>query len=148
MISYITPPRIVPFLFCAIISNFKPAVNCIEGLLKTPKNQIEIWYKNRKVQKLKCNDLKEELALFPLYKITIQEMKPYLEKGFYVEQKEIGLIGSFEIMTDNFNIDDLDFQLLQLNDHLLLKGLVYNNQVLKSKKKDTLITFQNSFEII
>lgn len=131
----------------AILSAEDLAVNCIEGLLNTSKNQIEIWYRNRKVQKLKCNDLKEELVLFPLYNTTIQKMKPCLEKGLYVEQKEIGLVGSFEIKTDNFNIDDLEFQLLRSNKPLLLKGLVYNNQVLKSKKKDTLITFQNSFEI-
>lgn len=132
----------------AILSAEDLAVNCVEGLLNTTKNQIEIWFKNKKVQKLKINDLRQELLFFPLYNTTIQKTKPCLEKGTYIEQKEIGLIGSFEVKTDNFNIDDLEFQLLQSNDHLLLKELVYNKQVLKSKRKDTLITFQNSFDII
>jgi hypothetical protein len=79
--------------------------NCLEGLINSPKNQIEIWYKNKKVQKLKINDLREELLLFPLYKTIIQKTNLQLEKGFYIEQKEIGLIGSFEIYTDNFIIE-------------------------------------------
>ena len=121
--------------------------NTIEGLINSPKNQIEIWYKNKKVQKLKINDLKEELLLFPLYNTTIQKTNLQLEKGIYIEQKEIGLIGSFEIYTDNFSIDDLEFQLLQTNEQTILEKLVYKNQVLVCKKKDSLLTFQNCFEI-
>ena len=121
--------------------------NCLEGLINSPKNQIEIWYKNKKVQKLKINDLREELLLFPLYKTIIQKTNLQLEKGIYIEQKEIGLIGSFEIYTDNFSIDDLEFQLLQTNEQTILEKLVYKNQVLVCKKKDSLLTFQNCFEI-
>ena len=121
--------------------------NCLEGLINSPKNQIEIWYKNKKVQKLKINDLKEELLLFPLYNTTTQKTNLNLENGIYIEQKEIGLIGTFEIYTDNFNIDDLEFQLLQTNEQTILEKLVYKNQVLGCKKKDSLITFQNCFEI-
>ncbi|MBC5833814.1 hypothetical protein G6N05_02850 [Flavobacterium sp. F372] len=121
--------------------------NCFEGLINSPKNQIEIWYKNKKVQKLKINDLKEELLLFPLYKTIIQKTNLQLEKGIYIEQKEIGLIGSFEIYTDNFSIDDLEFQLLQTNEQTILEKLIYKNQVLVCKKKDSLLTFQNCFEI-
>lgn len=120
--------------------------NCTEGLLNSPKNQIEIWYNNKKVQKLKINNLLEEL-LFPLYNTTLQKTNPSLEKGIYIEQKEIGLIGSFEIIVDNLKIDDLEFQLLQTNELTILEKLVYKNQVLVCKKKDTLITFQNGFEI-
>ncbi len=122
--------------------------NSIEGLINSPKNQIEIWYKNKKVQKLKINDLNEELLLFPLYNTTIKKTNLNLEKGIYIEQKEIGLIGSFEINTDNFNIDNLEFQLIQANEQTILENLVYKNQVLVCKKKDSLITFQNCFEIV
>jgi hypothetical protein len=122
--------------------------NNTEGLINSSKNQIEIWFKNKKVQKLKINHLREELLLFPLYNTTIQKTSPLFEKGIYVEQKEIGLIGSFEIYIGVFNIDDLEFQLLQTTEWTLLERLVYQNQVLTNKKKDTLITFQNCFEII
>lgn len=121
--------------------------NSVEGLINSPKNQIEIWYKNKKVQKLKINDLMEELLLFPLYNTTIQKTNLNLDNGIYIEQKEIGLIGSFEIYTDNFIIDDLEFQLLQTNEQTILEKLVYKKQVLVCKRKDSLITFQNCFEI-
>ena len=121
--------------------------NSLEGLINSPKNQIEIWYKNKKVQKLRINDLKEELLLFPLYNTKIHKTNLHLENGFYIEQKEIGLIGSFEIYTDNFSIDDLEFQLLQANEQTILEKLVYKNQVLVCKRKDSLLTFQNCFEI-
>ena len=121
--------------------------NTIEGLINSPKNQIEIWYKNKKVQKLKINDLKEELLLFSLYNTKTQKTNLNLENGIYIEQKEIGLIGSFEIYTDNFIIDDLEFQLVQTNEQTILEKLVYKNKVLVCKKKDSLITFQNCFEI-
>lgn len=122
--------------------------NYTEGLINSPKNQIEIWCKNKKVQKLKIDDLNEELLLFPLYNTTVQKANHSVANGVYIEQKKIGLIGSFEIITDNFNIDDLEFQLLQTDKLTILERLIYKNQVLISKKKDTLITFQNCFEIV
>jgi hypothetical protein len=119
----------------------------IERLINSTKNQIEIWYKNKKVQKLKINDLKEELLLFPLYNTTIHNKNSSLEDGIYIEQKEIGLVGSFEINTDDFNINNLEFQLVQTKEDIFLINLMYKNQALVCKKKDTLITFQNCFEI-
>lgn len=122
--------------------------NYTEGLLNSPKNQIEIWYRNKKVQKLKINDLNEDLLLFPLYNATIQKANPSLEKGIYILQKEIGLIGGFEITTDDFNIDDLEFKVLQTSEFTILEKLVYKDQILISKRKDSLITFQNCFEVV
>ena len=119
----------------------------IEGLINSPKNQIEIWYRNKKVQKLKINDLISELLLFPLYNTSLQQMDATLKKGFYIEQKEMGFVGSFEINVENFRIDDLVFHLLQTREFILLETLVYKNQVVPLKKKDTLITFQNCFEV-
>lgn len=122
--------------------------NSIEGLLNTPKNQIEIWFKNKKVQKLKINDLREELLLFPLYNTSITKITANNESGLHIEQKGIGLVSSYEIQVDDFNIDDLEFQLLERNEITLLQDLKYQNQTLINKKSDTLITFQNGFEII
>lgn len=119
----------------------------IEGLMNTPKNNIEIWFRNKKVQKLKIDDLNSELSLFPLYNTVLNQSNSNIEKGIYLEQKEIGKIGSFTIATDNFILDDLDFQLLQTNHSIILEAMVYKNQTLISKKKDTLITFQNCFEV-
>lgn len=119
----------------------------IGGLINNQKNQIEIWYKNRKVQKLKINDLQEELLLFPLYNTSVSRINPDYETGIYIEQKEIGLIGSYEIRMNDFNINNLEFHLLEVDGMIILKNLKYQNQNLKSVKSDTLITFQNGFEV-
>jgi hypothetical protein len=78
-------------------------------LLNTPKNQIEIWYQNKKTQKLKINDLLEELLLFPLYSTKVLKDKMALENGIYIEQKEIGWIGQFEMLIEDFNINKFIF---------------------------------------
>lgn len=47
----------------------------VEWLLNTPVNQIEIWFRNKKIKKLKIDNLSEKL-LFPLYQIREHD---YLE---------------------------------------------------------------------
>ena len=116
----------------------------MEGLLNTPKNHIEIWFKNKKIQKLKFDDLIEKQLLFPLYRTSLDRTVQQ-KSGIYIEQKAIGLVDSLEINIDDFKIDDLEFQLLEINELLILENLKYKNQLLKSKKKETLITFQNGY---
>lgn len=118
-----------------------------EGLLNTPKNQIEIWYKNKKVQKLKFDDLTVNQLLFPLYKTSLESTFRQ-ESGIYIEQKAIGLVNCLEINCNDFNIDDLEFQLLVINENLVLEKLRYRNQLLTSKKNETLVTFQNGYSYI
>ena len=117
-----------------------------EGLLNTPKNHIEIWFKNKKIQKLKFDDLIEHQLLFPLYR-TYLDGTFQQKSGIYIEQKAIGLVDSLEIKSYDFNIDDLEFQLLEINDFLILESVKYNKQLLISRKKDTLITFQSGYTL-
>lgn len=141
-----------PFFYHYLKSKTIQSVEDLQGksterLINSTKNQIEIWYKNKKVQKLKINDLNQDLLLFPLYNTTVDNDNASLENGIYIEQREIGLMGSFEINTDDFNIDNLEFQLVKTNENMFLANMLYKNQGLICKKKDTLITFQNCFEI-
>lgn len=70
------------------IQSFEDCKGCSSKvLLNTPQNLIEIWLQNKKVQKLKINDLNQELLLFPLYTTEINEDKFTLKKGIYIEQK-------------------------------------------------------------
>lgn len=119
----------------------------IEGLINSPKNQIEIWYKNKKLKKIIINDLLDEFLLFPLYNSTLEKFNAKIEAGIYVEQKEIGLIGTFETTTENFNIENLDFRILEMNELTILNEIFYNSNPLKNVKKDTVITFQNCNQI-
>jgi hypothetical protein len=118
------------------------------GLLNTPKNQIEIWYDGTKIRKLHIADIDQDLLLFPIYNKTKTEIKEEYSTGIYVEQHAIGFLGSYELNIESFNLEDLQFNLLQFNDKLLLQQPTYSNQKLRFRKKETLLTYQNGLEVI
>lgn len=133
----------------------KPQINSLEdincehweGLINNPKNQIEIWFHNRKIQKCKIDTLIEELLLFPLFQTSKLPSIDISESGLYIEQKEVGLVNSFEMMLEKFNIDQLLFEISNFQGTIHLSGLKYNGNSIPEKRKDTLITYQNSFKI-
>jgi hypothetical protein len=117
------------------------------GLFDSPKNQIEIWYDGKKIRKLHIADIDEDLLLFPIYnKNKIEIIKDY-SPGIYVEQQAIGFVGSYELNVESFDLQNLQFNLLQFNDKLLLQQPTYSNQKLLFKKKESLLTYQNSFVV-
>jgi hypothetical protein len=118
------------------------------GLLDSPKNQIEIWYDGRKIRKLLIADIDQDLLLFPIYNKNKIEIRKEYCPGIYVEQQAIGFVGSYELNIESFNLEDLQFNLLKFNDKLLLQQPTYSTQKLLFKKKETLLTYQNSFEIV
>lgn len=121
--------------------------NKISGLLDTPKNQIEILLDGKKIRKLHIKNLNQEQLLFPLYNIHKTEITEEYSPGIYVEQKAIGFIASYEIKLESFIIDDLQLRLLEFNDKLLLQKPTYQNKNLIFRKKETLLIYQNSFEV-
>lgn len=118
-----------------------------EGLINNPKNQIEIWYQNKKIQKCKINDLIEELLLFPLYQTSKISSLDVRKSGTYIEQKEVGLVNSFELMLEEFDINQLLFEISDFQDNTHLSGMKYSSLSIPIKRKDTLITFQNGFKV-
>jgi hypothetical protein len=119
----------------------------ISGLLNTPKNQIEILLDGKKILKLQIQDLNQQQLLFPLYNLNKTEIIEEYRPGIYVEQKAIGFIASYEIKVDSFSIDELQFNLLQFNDKLLLQKPSYQNKKVLIRKKESLVIYQNGFEI-
>ncbi len=119
----------------------------ISGLLNTPKNQIEILLDGKKIRKFHIKDLNQEQLLFPLYTVHKSEITELYSPGIYVEQKAIGFIASYEIQLDSFTIDDLQLKLLDFNDKLLLQKPTYQNKNMIFRKKETLLIYQNSFEV-
>jgi hypothetical protein len=117
------------------------------GLLDSPKNQIEIWYNAKKIKKLYIADIDQNLLLFPIYNKNKIEINKEYSPGIYAEQQAIGFVGSYELNIESFNLEDLQFHLLQFNDKLLLQHTTYSNQKLKFRKKETLLIYQNGFEI-
>ncbi len=120
----------------------------VSGLWNSPKNQIEILLDGKKIDKLQIKDLNQQQLLFPLYNVNKTEVTEEYNPGIYIEQKAIGFIASYEIKLDHFTIDDLQFKLTQFNDKLLLQKPSYQNKKVIFRKKETLLIYQNSFEII
>lgn len=118
------------------------------GLLDTPKNQIEIVLDGKKISKLHIKDFNQEQLLFPLYNIHKTEIAENYKHGIYVEQKAIGFIASYEIKVSDFSIDELQFHLVQFNDKLLLQKPSYQNKKVVYRRKETLLVYQNSFEVL
>ncbi|MBC7493568.1 MAG: hypothetical protein H7221_01075 [Flavobacterium sp.] len=119
----------------------------VSGLLNTPKNQIEIWLDGKKIRKIKLDELNQEQYLFPLYKTKTRIVNNSYDQGVFIEQKEIGFIGNYEFKIERFNLENLQFNLLELKNQLLLQNVNYYNSNAIFKKKETLITYQNSYEL-
>ncbi len=119
----------------------------VSGLMNTNKNQIEIWLEGKKILKIKLDDLNQNQYLFHLYNIKKSVHNYQNNSGIYIEQKEIGFIGSYEFKIEKFDLENLQFGFIVLNDQLLLQSIDYNNSKAIFRKKETLITYQNSFVI-
>lgn len=118
------------------------------GLLNTSKNQIEIMLDGKKIKKLKIKELINQLLLFPLYDVKTIEKSENIKPGIYIEQQAIGYIGSYELKIENFSIENICFHLVKYREKLLFQYPTYQNKTFVFRKKSTLITYQNSFEIL
>jgi len=117
----------------------------VSGLMNTNKNQIEIWLEGKKILKIKLDELNQDQYLFPLYNIKKSVHNNQNNSGIYIEQKEIGFIGSYEFKIEKFEMADLQFDLIEMNNQLLLQSVNYSNIKSVFKRKETLITYQNSY---
>lgn len=119
------------------------------GLLNTYKNQIEIWFAGKKLQKFQLNDLNLQFIAFPLYHSTQNELDlKSLPSGIYVAEKEIGLINSFEVLAENFDIEKLVFNITQVCSAISFDscvGVIYHDQPLLTHKTDTVVIEQRYF---
>ncbi len=120
----------------------------VGGLVNNTNHQIEIWFNGKKTEKIYIHDLEPSQYLFPLYQVKKAIITDINTLGIYIEQKEMGYIGSYERLVDNFSIDDLTFSLLEMNNHLLLDNITHKNAKMVFKRRETLITYQNSYEIV
>jgi hypothetical protein len=141
-----------PFFYFHLKLNSIPGLDklhgeMIIGLMNTSKNQIEIWLDGKKIRKLKFEEIIQDQYLFPLYSSRKSIIDNTTIPGIYIEQKEIGFIGSYEFKIENFILEDLLFNLIELNNQLLLQNVTYPNCKTIFKKKETVINYQNSYRI-
>lgn len=139
-----------PFFYYSLKN---PQINSLEdlncnywdGLINNSKSQIEIWFQNKKIQKCKIDLLIDELLLFPLFQTSKTASINVSEPGLYIEQKEVGLVNSFELMLEKFDINQLLFEISNFENTIHLSGLKYKDITISKKRKDTIITYQNGF---
>lgn len=124
-----------------------PAIQ-LNGMLINPKNSLEIWFGRHKVHKCQATDLTNTQLLFSIYKIN-QKIIEIKNKGLYLLKKENGLLESMEIEVEPNKIflDDFQFQTLTIDKQQLLHKVSFKGVRLKTKKKDTVITYQSGFEV-
>ena len=120
------------------------------GLINNEKSQVEVWLGRRRVMKIGLENLFNQQTLFPLYKTQFNRINNNLNSGMYLEEKEIGNIGIYEIIIDKFKIDYLEFHLSEILftgvSYQLLNEISYKNQNLQLIKSDTLLRYQRCFE--
>lgn len=119
------------------------------GLINNHKAQIEIWSGRKRLNTFKLEELIRHTTLFPLYKVEVIQMDvTTIKKGVFYEEKEIGMVGIYEIPIDNFHIDLLQFYILTIENSKveLLDSINYENKKLIQIKSDTLVTYQCCFE--
>lgn len=124
-----------------------PAEKC-SGILNTPKSQIEFWFDRKKVYKVQPHELFNDNVLFPLFTIEKAYSSFTASKGIYILQKEIGTLGTYELIvnSETLNIDDFVFETDSYGNDTFVKNITYQNQNLVLVKKDTVITYQSGFE--
>lgn len=119
------------------------------GLINNEKSQIELWLGRRKLLKLSLENLFHQQTLFPLYQTQFNRVNANLKSGLYLEEKEIGNIGIYEIKIEKFEIEDLVFNLSEISftgiRYQLLNEISYKKQNLKLIKSDSLLRYQRCF---
>jgi hypothetical protein len=148
----ITEALLDPFFYYHLQSNTVQSLEKLPGakitsLLNTPQNQIEILLDGKRLKKLNIENLINQASLFPLYNIHTKNISQINETGIYIEQKAIGFVGSYEIEIDHFHIEDITFNLIKHCKELLFHYPSHKTKSFQFKKKSTLLTYQNCFEI-
>lgn len=124
----------------------------VSGMLNTTKSHIEIWFNRKKVLKIQAHELFNEIVLFPLFNLEKNHtfIANDFEKGIYVIQKTIGLIVSqqLEIEEHYLNIKDFKFNTTEFKKEKILTDINYKKQYFEFIKSDSVITYQDSFEVL
>lgn len=112
------------------------------GLDVNTFHQIEVFVDGHKKQKFTYFDLNPENVLFPLYSsVLLNKVKPL--SNIVVRTKEKGRV-SFSFQ-DDFPIvleELMSFELIQLDNNLLINNVIAKNMPLSISKSDTVIIEQ------
>ena len=105
-------------------------------------HQLEIFIDGQKKQKFNYSDLNSERILFPLYDIRKKSLNTSnnLINGYHLFAKEKGLTNYIFFDEEVDLKNKLSFNVLSLNNVLLITNINFNNLALDYNKRDTIIT--------
>lgn len=109
------------------------------GTYTTKHHQIEVWFENKRMYKIKIQDLHPSQILFPIFK-TIENTHKIPEfSGLHIEFIETGKISKTMMIENNFLPELLTFELFTHQEHLFFGDVFYGDKKLKNRKSDTLL---------
>ncbi|MBI1838051.1 MAG: hypothetical protein HYR91_12375 [Flavobacteriia bacterium] len=121
----------------------------LNGFLVNSTNKIEIKERKKILLKMPIINILNQSSLFDLYstkKIHFNFKMKKNMKTIILVQKEIGLIGKFQINSSSFKIDKLEFE-ITLNNYPFFEMIVskfkYENKILKINSEDLLVKSLN-----
>jgi hypothetical protein len=117
------------------------------GLSNHPKSQLDFWWNQRKAGALFLKEILSTIYLFPLYNVMQHSIPTPLVPGIYIEQKELGFIGSYLIQTPRFDLENCQFNIQNYQDLQLLKSVTYEGISAKFQKKEAGLIYQHSFVV-
>ncbi len=119
------------------------------GILNENKNQVEFWFKNKKIFKTNTAEIVNEMLLFPMFNLQPAQDSFTDQKGIYIVNKEIGTLGIFELKVESEKLllDDFIMETALFQNRKVLSKITYQQQPFSFVKKDTIITQQFGFEV-
>jgi len=119
----------------------------IGGLIHNSKARIEIKRGGKFLAKFNLVELFNPQTLFPLFNTSVYNLNPNLKTPSYLLEKQVGMIGVYNIDTAEFDINKLHFQLINMNylneKYQIMTIIRYDEKVLKTVKSDSLITYRH-----
>lgn len=120
---------------------------CEDGMLDSTLMQIDLWYNSRRRHIIRNLRLENSISLFPLYNIHVQKKQicQTQEKMISISESYIGLIKTYKIITEDFDLDKLVFNISDVemskgNNQTIISSISYDGQIAKNLASDNLIT--------
>jgi hypothetical protein len=114
------------------------------GLVNEVNSHIEIRIGARKKRKIFFSEIIDQQSLLPLFNVDFHGYLDFANNRMITTEKEVGLIASFKIETSKIDLDRMRFHLTEVNTGIeelfILHGIVYEDEMLRIKSKDTVVT--------
>jgi len=110
------------------------------GFQLSTQNRIEIKSGAKFISRFKSIELQDEETLFPLFNTVKNEIKTVYKENsqtILLLEYQKGLIAKFKFETDDFSINQLEFQLSTIENETWLTEIVFNSNPLHLFQDDT-----------